>query len=240
MSYTTIDKVAGMFPSFSRPAAWSSSTWSVGATIKDPNGNIQKCTTGGSSGPTIPNPFATQPGATTLDGTTVIWTCQGPPTVQQKPADTLIQTLIDDVAAEIDSVLQRRFAQAILTAPGFTAFIAALPPDAVNILEKINRYGAAVDVAAVLASFGNKTAADQGKNYEERYDTILGELAATDDKGKSKQFGRYDLYFDKLSQTQTPRPAMLAVAGADTPIQATGQTDPAGGGSQMFSRDMKL
>jgi hypothetical protein len=53
-------------------------------------------------------------------------------TSQQKPADTLIQRYVDDVAAEINAVLDRRFSELILSygaAPpaNFQAFLAALP-----------------------------------------------------------------------------------------------------------------
>jgi hypothetical protein len=57
------------------------------------------------------------------------------------PSDALIQTFIDDVAAEIDAVLQRRFQEAYASL-GFTAWQESIGADQLNILEKINRYGA--------------------------------------------------------------------------------------------------
>ncbi len=45
----------------------------------------------------------------------------------QKPADTLIQQFIDDVAGEIDAVLNRRFATVIAQAGSFSAWLASLP-----------------------------------------------------------------------------------------------------------------
>ena len=65
-------------------------------------------------------------------------------TPQQSPTDALIQTYIDDSAGEIDAVLDRRFGEAIESAPyneSLAAWIAALSPDAQNVLERINRMG---------------------------------------------------------------------------------------------------
>lgn len=45
----------------------------------------------------------------------------------QKPADTLIQQFIDDVAGEIDAVLNRRFATVISQAASFSAWLTSLP-----------------------------------------------------------------------------------------------------------------
>src|SRR5207302_7878236 len=47
--------------------------YTVGQVILDPNGNVQQVTVAGTSGATAPA-FATTPGATTLDGTTLTWT----------------------------------------------------------------------------------------------------------------------------------------------------------------------
>ena len=76
---------------------------------------------------------------------------------QQNPPDTLIQTYIDDVAGEINAVLDRRFGEAIQAAPyngSLSAWIVALSTDARNVLERINRYGAATQLGQTLASFG--------------------------------------------------------------------------------------
>jgi hypothetical protein len=45
----------------------------------------------------------------------------------QRPADTLIQQYVDDVAGEVDAVLNRRFATAIGQFLGFSAWLASLP-----------------------------------------------------------------------------------------------------------------
>jgi hypothetical protein len=53
----------------------------LGQSLQDTNGNIQTCTTAGTSGsgaePTWAVPTAATPNPTTTDGTTV-WTCEGP------------------------------------------------------------------------------------------------------------------------------------------------------------------
>jgi hypothetical protein len=52
---------------------WAASTaWTVGALVLDANGNVQRCTTAGTSGATAPT-WATTPNATTNDGSAV-WT----------------------------------------------------------------------------------------------------------------------------------------------------------------------
>jgi hypothetical protein len=65
------------------------------------------------------------------------------------PSDTLIQTFIDDVGAEIDAVLQRRFQEAF-SAQGFTAWQGSFSTDQLDLLEKINRYGACSQLAEVF------------------------------------------------------------------------------------------
>src|SRR5208337_1620807 len=58
--------------------AWSAlAAFTPGYTFVDPNGNVQLCTVGGTSGATQPV-WATVKGATTLDGTgttQITWTC---------------------------------------------------------------------------------------------------------------------------------------------------------------------
>jgi hypothetical protein len=54
------------------PAWGASTTWAAGNLILDANGNIQRCTTAGTSGPTLPS-WATAFDAATSDGTAV-WT----------------------------------------------------------------------------------------------------------------------------------------------------------------------
>ncbi len=155
MSYTTIDKVAGMFPAFQRGAA------------------------------------------------------------TQKPSDALLQTYTDDAAGEVDAVLQRRFAQAIAQAASFAAWVATLSLDAVNVLEKINRYGAAAQLGETLATFGVSGARDLARQFAAEYKELLSQLDARDDHGRPLPSGWYDHLFDALARTETPRPAFQAVAGGD-------------------------
>ena len=65
------------------------------------------------------------------------------------PGDPLIQNYIDDVAGEIDAVLQRRFQEAYASV-GFSAWQAAFTTDQLNMLEKLNRYGACAQLAEVF------------------------------------------------------------------------------------------
>jgi hypothetical protein len=135
----------------------------------------------------------------------------------QRPADTIIQTFIDDAAGEIDEVLNRRFATVIGTYGNFAAFIAALSTDAANVLEKINRYGAAQQLGETLATFGVSAARDLGKMFREAYDEMLAQLDARSKDGKPLESGRYDHMFDQLARTETPRPALQGIAGGEMP-----------------------
>ncbi len=151
----------------------------------------------------------------------------------QKPADTLIQQFIDDVAAEIDAVLQRRFATIISQSASFAVWVAALPLDATNILEKINRYGAAAQLGDTLATFGVAAAREQAKAFRGAFSEMLNELDARDEKGDPLASGRYDHLLDSLARTETPRPAMQAVAGGEQPDT---QTTEAEGLSNAFGK----
>ncbi|MGA3169005.1 MAG: hypothetical protein ABSF14_23130 [Terriglobia bacterium] len=56
--------------------AWSGSqAVTAGQMIVDSNGNIQECTTGGSTGSNAPTSWGSVVGAATADGTSVVWTC---------------------------------------------------------------------------------------------------------------------------------------------------------------------
>jgi hypothetical protein len=176
MSYTTVDQVAGMFPTFKR----------------------------------------------------------GSP--QQNPPDTLIQTYIDDVAGDIDAALERRFNEAVQAAPfngSFTAWLSALPADAQNVLERINRYGAAGQLGQTLASFGVAAARELAQDCDAHYGELLGELNARDKSGRPTTSGLYDHLFDPLARTETPRPGLEGVAGGDQP---RGQTPAETGSSQVFGK----
>jgi len=155
---------------------------------------------------------------------------------QQNPPDTLIQTYINDVAGDIDAVLERRFNESIQGSPYngvFTAWVAALSTDAQNVLERINRYGAAAQLGQTLASFGVVSARALAQDCETRYDDLLAELNARDKNGHAIPSGLYDYLFDSLAQTETPRPALEGIAGGDQP---EGQTPADTGSSQVFGK----
>jgi hypothetical protein len=140
---------------------------------------------------------------------------------QQNPSDAYIQNYIDDVAGEIDAVLQRRFGEAISTT-NFSQWVGSLSTDAQNLLEKINRYGAAAQLAAAFESFGNAAAARIAKSLADGYELLLNELNGWDSRGKPKpEGGIYDHLFDVLARTETPRPVLGGVAGAEESIDTT-------------------
>ncbi len=220
-------------------------------------------------------------------------------TPQQKPADTLIQQYVDDVAGDIDAALERRFGLAIQQtyASSFAAFQAALnlaslqwqpstayalnalaldangnpqkctvagtsgaaapawsvipgastadntatwqnvASDASRILEKINRYGAAAQLGETLATFGIASAALLAKSFEAEFEEKLSDLMAVDERGNSMSSGLYDLLFDPLSAVDNPRPELQGIAGGEMPV---GQTAADLGNSNFFSKFQKL
>ena len=219
-------------------------------------------------------------------------------TPQQKPTDALIQRYIDDVASELDAVLDRRFGELILgygpaSPANFQTFLAALPTasaawqasaayalgalvldsngnveqvttagtsgssapnwstvvggstadasvvwqnvtsDASRILEKINRYGAAMQLGETLGTLGVAGARDMAKSFRDDYMGLFNDLDARDDKGHPLASGRYDHLFDMQARTETPRPGLKAVAGGDEPDE---QTPLDTGSSQVFGK----
>jgi len=58
-----------------QPAWAAAQAVTAGQMILDTNGNIQECTTGGTTFANPPASWATTIGATTNDGSTVVWTC---------------------------------------------------------------------------------------------------------------------------------------------------------------------
>jgi len=157
-------------------------------------------------------------------------------TPQQNPPDTLIQTYIDDVAGDVDAVLERRFSESIGALPyngSFVAWTAALSTDAQNVLERINRYGAAAQLGQTLASFGVATAREIAQDCDARYGELLSALNARDKSGHPTGGGLYDYLFDSMAQTETPRAAFEGVAGGDQP---RGQTPADAGSSQVFGK----
>jgi len=131
------------------------------------------------------------------------------------PSDTLIQTFIDDVAGEIDAILQRRF-QETFSNQGFTAWKGTFSADQLNLLEKINRYGACAQLAEVFETSGIAAAARVAKGFEDGFREQCNKLNARDADGKSPaQGGDYDYLFDPLAKIETPRPQLGGVAGGD-------------------------
>lgn len=140
------------------------------------------------------------------------------------PADTLIQTFIDDVAAEIDGVLQRRFQEAY-SPVGFAAWQGTFGTDQLNILEKMNRYGACSQLAEVFETAGISAAARVATGFEDTFQEMYDKLNARDQQGKPlTQGGDYDYLFDPQAKIETPRPQLGGVAGGDQqPSQTHGE-----------------
>jgi hypothetical protein len=158
---------------------------------------------------------------TTLDKVAALFPTFKRGIAQQNPSDTYIQNYIDDVAGEIDAALQRRFGEAISNT-SFSTWVSQLSNDAQNLLEKINRYGAAAQLAAVFESLGFTSLGKLAKEYAEDYGTLLLELNGWDSKGEPKpQGGIYDHLFDPEARTETPRPVLGGVAGGDQPDDIT-------------------
>lgn len=164
MSYTTVDNVAGMFPSFAR----------------------------------------------------------GVP--QQKPADSLIQQYIDDVAGDIDAVLQSRYGEIIGQKYGssFAAFQSSFSADAQNVLEKINRYGGASQLGQTLATLGVAAAERLANDFRAVFTNLMEELRPVNAQGTSGG-GIYDHLFDPQSATPSPRAGLQGIAGGEQPCDQTPQ-----------------
>ncbi len=157
-------------------------------------------------------------------------------TPQQKPADELIVVYGQDVASELNAILDRRFWESINAPPyagSLSSWLSALGTDANNILEKINRYGAAQQLGETLATFGVAGARDLAKRLGDEYERMKHDLDARDNQGRPAASGPYDHLFDPLARTESPRPALEAIAGGDQPI---GQTPADTGSSQVFGK----
>ena len=141
------------------------------------------------------------------------------------PADSLIQNYIDDVAGEIDAILQRRFQEAYASV-GFTAWQGAFSTDQLNLLEKINRYGAGAQLAEAFETSGITAAARVAKSFEDDFREMSNKLNARDSDGKPlTQGGDYDYLFDPLAKVETPRPQLGGVAGGDQYASQTSSED---------------
>ena len=141
------------------------------------------------------------------------------------PSDTLIQNFIDDVAGEIDAILQRRFQEAYASL-GFTAWQGSFNTDQLNLLEKINRYGACAQLAEVFETSGIAAAARVAKGFEDEFRELSNKLNARETDGKPlAQGGDYDYLFDPLAKVETPRSQLGGVAGGDQYPSETSSED---------------
>lgn len=140
------------------------------------------------------------------------------------PSDPLIQNYIDDVAGEIDAILQRRFQEAFASS-GFAAWQSAFGADQLNLLEKINRYGACAQLAEVFETAGIAAAARVARGFADGYQALCNRLNARDAEGKPlAQGGDYDFLFDPLAKVETPRAQLGGVAGGDQyPAETRGE-----------------
>jgi len=59
----------------SQPLWSATQAVTAGQMIVDPNGNVQECTTGGTTGGGAPGSWGNTVGALTVDGSSVVWTC---------------------------------------------------------------------------------------------------------------------------------------------------------------------
>lgn len=139
----------------------------------------------------------------------------------QQPTDAQVTLILNDVASRINAVIGRRFREA-MTQAGFStayAYAQSLSSDALNFLEQLNRWGAAMELAETFASFGNKSAAAQGARYGARFQADFNELNGEDAAGKPDPTGGdFDYLFDPQAKTPTPRPTMWGIAGGDQPL----------------------
>lgn len=223
--YTTVDAIAGMFPAFKRSPQWQPKTfYRAGFTVQDSNGYIESASTPGTSGASAPSWPAV--GGTVSEGPSspqLTWTNTGGTTADQKPSDALITQYALDVQGKIDAVLQKRFQEQITVygtvAPtNFQSWLATLSTDALDVLEEVNRYGAAIDLGQTLATLGAAAARDLAKVFALRYDDLINELRGLSVGGTPiPGGGLFDHLFDSLARSESVRPGLEGVAGGDQP-----------------------
>src|SRR5438132_889069 len=88
-----------------------------------------------------------------------------------------------------------------------------------RVLELINRYGACAQLADTLSTLGGASTEKLAEKFKTDFLRMWRQLDARDDKGTPLPSGAYDKYFDPLSRTESPRPAVQAISGADQPLQ---------------------
>jgi len=180
--------------------------------------------------------MATPAGYTTVENISGMFATFVRGIAQQKPTDSLIQTYGFDVQAEIDAILQRRFADVYAASPfngSFSAWVASFSADQLDILEIINRYGAALQLGQTLASFGVAGAHDLTKFIGEQYGEKRNALDARDRNGRPLASGAYDKLFNPQARTETSEPALQGIAGGDQSVE---QTPANMGSSQVFGK----
>jgi hypothetical protein len=85
-----------------------------------------------------------------------------------------------------------------------------------NLLEKINRYGACAQLAEVFETSGIAAAARVAKSFEDQFREMSNKLNARDADGKPQAAGGdYDYLFDPFAKVETPRSQLGGVAGGD-------------------------
>lgn len=171
---------------------------------------------------------------TTIANVTGMFPAFAAGSAQQNPSNTLIQIFIDDVGGDIDAVLQRRFQEVISSTYGsFAAFQAAFSTDATNVLEKINRYGAAAQLGQTLSTFGIQAAREMAAAFAQEYERLLRDLEGRTASGQLAPGGAYDFLFDPQARVESPRPGFEGVAGGDQPKN---QTPEQTGSSALFGK----
>jgi len=132
-------------------------------------------------------------------------------TPQQNPQDSVIETYLENDASKLRGKLLRRFEESFAASnlPTVDAWLAGLPQaqDAHNVLEELNRHGAAVALVDVFAAYGVSGVRDlAAKILVPKYQ----ELVAAFDRGE------HDKLFDPLARGVTPRPLFQGIGGAET------------------------
>ena len=107
-----------------------------------------------------------------------------------------------------------------------------------RVFERGNRYGAASQLGAIMASFGVTSAAKLQEEYTDAdWKPFCNELNAEDSKGRPKAYGMFDVLFDPQANVQTPRPIMMGIAGADQPFGIGPCQEGIGGYFGLYGRD---
>ena len=110
----------------------------------------------------------------------------------------------------------RKLSRARDSPPGKAAF----STDQLNLLEKINRYGACAQLAEVFETSGIAAAARVAKGFEDGFREMCNKLNARDPDGKPlTQGGDYDYLFDRWPKSKR-RARNSAASPAETSTRA--------------------